>query len=114
MTTKQLVSIIKKEAQRLRLGDWEFVVGWGSLADTRGNTAVVDIEPEYRKATMTFVPLVDLEAAGKEPHPIRETVIHELLHVLLEGHKKQNTRYDPVFENGLNVLAGLLAGKRRR
>ncbi len=37
-----------------------------------------------------------------------ETVVHELLHIRLEGHRPAPLKYDPLYERALNVLAAAL------
>lgn len=48
---------------------------------------------------------------------IEETIVHELLHLKFEGHKATESsleKYDPVYENGLNVVARELVKVGRR
>lgn len=51
---------------------------------------------------------------------IEETIVHELIHLKLEGHKDIESmspeKYDPVYENGLNVISRELvkaSGRRK-
>ena len=51
---------------------------------------------------------------------IEETIVHELIHLKLEGHKDLVSmapdKYDPVYENGLNVISRELvktSGRRK-
>lgn len=57
------------------------------------------------------------EIRGNWPE-IEETIVHELIHLKLEGHKSTESsleNYDPVYENGLNVISReLVKGGRRK
>ena len=108
MTNKQLSTLVRREARRLRLDGWTFDASWG---DAGGSSATISIEPEYQTATLVVAPPETLAEVGKDFAPLKETIIHELLHVRLEGHRTQTGKYDPAYELGLNIVAELL-GKR--
>jgi Zn-dependent peptidase ImmA (M78 family) len=55
-------------------------------------------------------------ASDQNDKELEETLVHELIHVLLEAHKNEpkNRRYDPLYERGLNVLSENLVSRKRR
>lgn len=68
--------------------------------------------PEERRATVFL--------ASEERHgalPVEETIVHELLHLRLDGHislyDPKAEAYDPQYEAGLNVIAKLLVRLRQ-
>lgn len=45
---------------------------------------------------------------------LEETVVHEVLHVVLEGHREETVEYSPMYERGLNrIAAGLMTLSRK-
>lgn len=102
LTKAQINALIKKWQTKLRLQNWNIKL---TLADTvddlKGNAGMMDWQTEYHSATIYLVrelPRRDME----------ETVIHELLHLLLEGHKNPVCKDLPLYESGLNTLSALL------
>lgn len=61
--------------------------------------------PEYGMAEISI--LTPKDRGEEDKDPIEEDVVHELLHIRLEGHKGQEG-YDPMIERALNVLAKVL------
>lgn len=67
-------------------------------------------EPEYNVASIEVASDLGSDA------DIEETLIHELLHLKLEGHKvlTRGYKYDPLYERALNVLARVLVAPKAR
>lgn len=64
---------------------------------------------EYRKAEMKIA------SCSEDPEPLKaleETIVHELLHIVLEGHAEHDENYDPNYERGLNVIANALIAEQ--
>lgn len=103
---------IRKEAthwqRELGLGDWEIQVNWGRPAavpnfdkgemeaDSVGNVCW------HTEESVAWVYL--RRGAGN----VQETLVHEMLHVRLEGHREAPMRYDPLYERALNAIATAL------
>ena len=110
MTLKRLRTLAKKWIVALRLTDWD--IDFKLVPDTEelGKCAGTCVwQTEYKTAT--------IEIAGDQPPgEIEETLIHELLHLALEGHKPltQNYKYDAMYERGLNVISEAMAAKGRK
>lgn len=110
MTLKRLRTLAKKWIVALRLTDWEIdfeLVANTEDLDECAGTCVW--QPEYKTAMIKI-------AGDQPPGEIEETLIHELLHVVLEGHKPltQTYKYDAMYERGLNVISEALAAKGRK
>ena len=107
MTTRQLVALTYREARRMRLSEWKIDVMFKPVDEMvrsgHDDDGLTFIDAEYQQVVIWVS-----KAIRHEHDRVRETVVHELLHVRLEGHRPQG-RYDPAYELGLNVIAGLLA-----
>lgn len=110
MTLKRLRTLAKKWIVALRLTDWEIDFKLVPNTEELGKCAGTCVwQTEYKTAT--------IEIAGDQPPgEIEETLIHELLHLALEGHKPltQKYKYDAMYERGLNVISEALAAKGRK
>jgi Zn-dependent peptidase ImmA (M78 family) len=112
MTSRKLASLRKRWLERLGLTDWEEIEvtllpkDKLSYPDSDGYAYW---QPEYKKA------IIDINA-DLDDAEIEETLVHELLHVRLEGHKllTPKTRYDALYERALNVLATTLCKGYKR
>jgi len=64
--------------------------------------------PEYKTAV---IKILDPEKLEEDNTDVERTLVHELLHIMLQGHRTMDevTKvYDPTFEAALNVLADVL------
>jgi hypothetical protein len=104
---------LRSELARLQpllgLTEWQIRVQWGKPSE----------RPDYSKGEM------DAGSVGnacwhteecrawiylrRGSDNLRETLIHELLHVRLEGHRENPMRYDALYERALNAIAAALA-----
>lgn len=104
LTKAQINTLVRRWQKKFGLADWKITVNVIPAEELNGCAGTLEWETEYHAATMTL--------AAELPKPdLEETVVHELLHLLLEGHKSANSRYDAMYERGLNTLSALLAKK---
>jgi hypothetical protein len=113
VSKKELDTLVGVWRDYLRLGHWKIEAAFQSGEDMGGRDAAVTAQAEYDQAVMAV-----RQPTDSQPVDVEESVVHELLHVLLEGHKNltnstHEDTYDPMYERGLNVLAGLLVALRR-
>jgi hypothetical protein len=104
MTGKALKKLGLQYMQRLGMVEWmenaQFILTRG-LKDSKGNR--LDGQSWWLPETRHLYIQV---RAGLSVEATHETVIHELLHALLEGHKPPMTdEYDESYEWGLNRAA---------
>lgn len=95
------------------LGHWGIDLAVHPGDEMQGRDAAVSAQAEYDHAVMAL-----REPTELQPVDVEESIVHELLHVLLEGHKNLATSadsetYDPMYERGLNVLSAVLVSLRR-
>lgn len=75
------------------------------------NIGRVEWEPEYRKA---FIYLLRPEdRTEREMAAIEEDLVHELLHIVFQGHKSYK-KYNPQHERSINQVTGALVKRYRR
>lgn len=113
MSKKELDALVTHWQGLMHLGHWDINVAFQSGEDMGGKDAAVTAQAEYDHVVMSV-----RQPTDEQPVDIEESVVHELLHVLLEGHKNLATSsvddsYDPMYERGLNVLSTLLVALRR-
>jgi len=81
---------------RLNLREWRISVRWGSAKEFHGriwwNTEELTATMEINKYTK-----------NKE-----ETLVHELLHLVLQGHEELTAEYDVNLEKAINRIAAAL------
>ena len=106
MKLRELRRLLKIWAKRLRVDDWELNVKWGKPDNMTGEGVQGNIffEPEFRRALIVLLALKYREEEGDSPE---EDLIHELLHLVLQGHGTR-MKYDAMFERGLNQIAHAL------
>jgi hypothetical protein len=110
MTLAQLRRHVSTWQRRLRVSDWKISVAWGTMAemDACGLTLY---DPRGMTAEMTIAQ--DMEDAAYEDGGIEQTVIHELLHVVMHG--DQEYRGEKIMqERAINQIADALYRAYRR
>ena len=105
------IAELRKDArawqERLGLTEWQIQVNWGKPSQ----------QPDYSKGEM------DAGSVGnacwhteecrawiylrRGSEHLRETLVHELLHIRLEGHREP-VRYSPLYERALNAIVAAL------
>lgn len=108
MTKRELTALTKLWQRRLQLGHWKIIVKFKGLDDMGDNAGSVMYMPEHSKAEIWLLDPAQREE-GDENDSIEEDLIHELLHLILNGHiTLDKLIYDAMFERGLNVIAKAL------
>lgn len=107
MTSRELARLGRRYMRDLGMPEWnaEFRM-CRKLTDDKGNPLDGRSEwhAEERRCWISVC---------REAQAVEETLMHELLHVLLEGHLTplKRDKYDPDYELGLNRLAKTLRAK---
>lgn len=98
--------MLKTWQKRLQLLDWELDVNWAkqSELDAEDDQANVQMLPESQRA---HILILAPRYRGEGSDSPEEDLIHELLHLVLEGHGPR-ARRDTMFERGLNQLSKAL------
>lgn len=110
MHIARLRKVCKYWQGRLRLNDWKITVRFVPQKHIPDNCAHVQYAAEYKEAEVVVVKARDREWGEGQNHEVVmcEDVVHELLHVLVEGSLEDDGRYRPEVEFAINVIAGLL------
>jgi hypothetical protein len=98
MTIFQSRRYAKHIQKKWRLTDWKLEVKHDDSLAANGEEGCIEWNTDYKTATITLV------SESRSEKQIKETIRHELLHLLLEGHKDCRER-DPMFEFGLNLIS---------
>lgn len=103
MTLKELRKAIKIWQPKLGLDNWTITVLIGKDEDMAGEEYIGHCfwKPEYAEATI-------MVRKGANLH----VLVHEAVHLLLEGHLVQPKRYDPLYERAINILTEALIGEK--
>lgn len=93
----------------LNLPEWSVSVRWGTRAEMKdaNEDDVVGLciwSPEELTGQI-------LLARRQDNH--EQTIIHELLHLVLEGHRPMNGRYSELHERAINRIADGLLGLKK-
>ena len=115
MTARELNSLLRVWQERLGLSEWVIYIRQckpQDLAtyDTRfENYAECNWSTETREAWIGIV-AARYHAGHRDPRVVNESIVHELMHIALEGHKPLTGkyRYDANYEYGLNKLASAI------
>lgn len=84
---------------RLNITEWTITVKWLSAQKTGGDEGKVDFCTEYLTATV----YIARKCREKEA-----TLVHELLHIVIEGDKQEELKYDVHLERAINRIAAAL------
>ncbi len=113
MTRKEMTSIMKFWVKQLDLKQWDINIRYATAEElldkdnpVSRNDATCAFSTEYAKATIIIRPLKYRDCDPEEVN-IEEDIIHELLHLVLEGHVAQCAE-DPMFERGINIVTSAL------
>lgn len=91
----------KAAQKRMRLTEWDIKVEFDESLEDDNTDGCISWQTDYKQATLKLNPY-------RTDHNQKQTVIHELLHLLFQGHGDYEGR-DPMFEFALNTLCVLLA-----
>lgn len=87
----------------LNLPEWTIAIAWGSKREMGDAVGTCVWSPEEMVA--------DIRLARRQDNP-EQTIIHELIHVVLDGHKAMNGKYNEMQERAINRLADALLSLR--
>lgn len=97
MTIKELRKNLRQLKKLFNLS-WDISLRWGTEAEMDGNLGLAYMSAEQESAVI-------LLAKGEG----LDTLIHELLHVVFDGHKQLTAEgYDALHERALNKTAAVL------
>ena len=115
MTLFELRRLCRLWQKRLRLENWAIAISFGTPAEMKDNLGSAGYDPRDLAADILIMP--GATDARYHDGGIEQTVIHELLHLVLHG----DTEYageDVRQERSINVIADALywayRGKRRQ
>lgn len=99
MTLKQLRELKDSWQERLEIPEWTIKLHWAIPSRHKGLSGFCDYQTEYRCANIWIA----------RDEPSKEFfLVHELLHIVLEGHKEEQTPYDVHMERAINRISGAL------
>ena len=107
MTLRKTKEIVEQYRQKFKLAHYDIAVKFDRKlkSDDDGSAlcGCITWQPEYRQAQLHLNPTVH-----SNDEEMRRTVVHELAHLLLEGHQQKPNEYSGQYEFALNLLAELL------
>jgi hypothetical protein len=111
MKQSQLSAICRRWRKRFPLlQPWRIRVRFARAAAMKGSVGLCSFMPEYQAAEILILHPDD---RGPSDPDIEADVVHELLHVVIQGHKGPQ-KYDPAFELGINSMTDALCKAYRR
>jgi len=115
MTQAQLGTLARRWIKKLRLNApaWKSIdVSFGTLEEMGNTVGKCEWSTEHRTALVRILEEPDHGEACSDT--IEQTLVHELLHLVLQGYMTRPQKYDSNFEHGLNVLSEVLAPTKKR
>lgn len=112
--SQRLQRLSRKWIKRLRLQNFQKIeVRLSPKSEMDNSLGWAQWSPEYRYATVRILDPTENEDITADEYDafMEETLVHEFLHLLLEGHKTMESvtqTYDPAHEAALNILAEAL------
>ncbi len=100
MTLEQLQTKASYWCTLLGVEDrWAVTLSIGNVSNMEGNVGLNELEPEYQKSHIILAP-------GESD----ETLVHEILHILLDGYKSRKEILEdrPQHELAINKIAAAL------
>ena len=105
MTTRQLKTLAKLWQSRLQLTHWAIKVSFKSAKEMGDKVGGVQYMPEHATA---YIEILKTRDRKEKDDTIEEDIIHELLHLVISGHRSKQEKYDELFERGINAIATAL------
>jgi len=102
MTISQLRARTDYWRNRLNLKEWQITVEWG------GKKEMTDCVGCCIWSAEELCAIVKIKRGEKEQEP---TLVHELLHLVFQGHSNYDGNYDVHLERALNKTAAALCAK---
>lgn len=105
MTIRHARHILAEYMVRMDLTEWKIFLRWGTKEEMKDSQGQCTWSPEYTSAEIFLrrdQPDVEI------PH----TLVHELVHLALQGHRPHDGRYSVMYERGINRLASAILRER--
>lgn len=99
MTIRQIRRLLPFWQDVLNLREWKITIRYGTAEEMSDNVGLNYISVEE---------LESLILLSRHQEDVEETLVHELLHLVYDGHKPQDWRYDAMHERALNRTAKAL------
>jgi hypothetical protein len=106
MTQAQLSRLCAKWKKRLGLVTWKTRVRFVRFGNMAGELGRVEFYPEMMRAEISILHPDDRTAKPDERYPELD-LVHELLHLLIDGHKGPD-KYSIAHERAINAIAEAL------
>lgn len=106
MTIRTLKKLTKEWAELLQLNGWEITPSFVEKTETEDAYGETTWSTEWKKAVVHMERPEVIEEDGITT--FERVLVHELLHIALEGHKPPSAEYDASYERALNILSELL------
>ena len=103
MTIRQARKILAEYLVRMDMTEWTVFLRWGTKKEMEDLDGRCIWSPEYTHCEI----VIRRDQADSE---IPKTVVHELVHVCLQGHKENHSRYDTMYERGINRITLAIIG----
>lgn len=108
MTTKELKQLFNYWVDKLELSPpvWRnSSIAFAKDADLENNLGQINWNIDHSAFS---VQIANEKSHKRDDSDIEETLIHELLHLRIEGHKELDATRDPHLEKAINILASIL------
>lgn len=108
MTTRELKKRVYDWQVVLGLSEWKITAKFVKKTEIPNAVAETGWQPEWKEAEINFRFSRYIALTGRS---VDHFIVHELLHILLEGHKEPRKGYDPLYEAAINIISDLLVMK---
>ena len=111
---QRLQRLSRKWIKKLKLQNFQKIdIRLYSKEQMDGSLGLAHWSPEYGQAQVLILdPMENEDVTADEFEEFMEvTLVHELLHIRLDGHKTMESvtaNYDPAYEAAINILSDLL------
>jgi hypothetical protein len=103
VTIRAARRILAEQQARLGLHEWVIHLAWGGKDEMDGMDGTCIWLPEYAQAN---IHLNRMQPDAEIPR----TIMHELIHVCLQGHAPHTGKYSEMMERGINRIVDALLG----
>lgn len=105
MTQKQLNTFVASLVKLLNLDGWKIKTTIVEETETQDALAETSWQAEWKEAE---IHILSPEYFAENSLSFRQFLIHELLHILFEGHKELEGIYEPPVEFAINTTSALI------
>jgi hypothetical protein len=107
----------QKWVKKLCLTEWEIDFVFLPWEEMEGTVGRCHWQTEYHKATVQILDPATCPGEDVVPYDasdIEQTLVHELLHIVIQGRSNIMPKYNANFERALNILSEVLAPKKEK